>query len=106
MPVNSTYLSHSLKLIGRTSLQVSDDKKIALFVTDIDNTIFDWVSYYVHAFEAMLKFVEQAIGVPYERLAAESQKIFSKHGSIEYPFVIQELPSVIAHYGSEIDRML
>lgn len=80
--------------------------KISLFVTDIDNTLFDWVTYYVTCFSALLKNVEKLVGTPYAQLAAEAKEVFQTHGSIEYPFVVQELPSVIKHYGSNIDLML
>jgi phosphoglycolate phosphatase len=77
-----------------------------LFVSDIDNTLFDWVAYYVHAFSGLLSAVEAVIGVPYATLAHEARDVFTAHGSIEFPFVVQELPSVIAHYGDDIDTML
>ena len=79
---------------------------ISLIVTDIDNTVFDWVKYYVHSFGTLLHFVEKIIKVPYAQLAAEAREVFSAHGSIEYPFLIQELPSVEKHYGTNIDKML
>lgn len=79
---------------------------LSLFVTDIDNTLFDWVRYYVHGFSGLLGKVSEIIGVPYAQLAEEAKDVFVRHGSIEYPFVVQELPSVIAHYGDDIDAML
>jgi phosphoglycolate phosphatase len=78
----------------------------SLLVTDIDNTLFDWVRYYVHAFAGLLGSVERTIGVPYAQLAVEARAVFEAHGSIEYPFVVQELTSVIDHYGDDIDGML
>lgn len=77
-----------------------------LLVSDIDNTLFDWVKYYVHAFSALLRQVEKSIGVPYAQLAEEAKQVFIDHGSIEYPFVVQELPSVIAFCAEDIDHML
>lgn len=79
---------------------------IKLFVTDIDNTIFDWVTYYVHAYMALLESVAEIIGCNTLDLAEESKKIFSTHGSIEYPFVVQELPSVNKKFGKDIKAML
>jgi phosphoglycolate phosphatase len=81
-------------------------RPVALFVTDIDNTLFDWVRYYVNAFSALLSRVEATISVPYKTLAEEAKQVFTAHGSIEYPFVVQELPSVVEHYGDDIDGML
>jgi phosphoglycolate phosphatase len=77
-----------------------------LLVLDIDNTVFDWVTYYVAAFVPLLKTLEGVIRVPYRVLASESKEVFTRHGSIEYPFLVQELPSVIKFYGPDIERML
>ncbi len=80
--------------------------RTALLVTDIDNTLFDWVAYYVNAFTALLEKVGQLTNVPYATLAEESKQVFIAHGSIEYPFLAQELPAVIKHCGDDIDGML
>lgn len=79
---------------------------VKLIVTDIDNTVFDWVTYYVRSFEELLRKVEGITGIPYGQLAGEARDVFTRHGSIEYPFLIQELPSIDAHYADDIDRML
>ncbi len=79
---------------------------VKLIVTDIDNTVFDWVTYYVRSFQVLLKEVESITGIPYVQLASESREVFTRHGSIEYPFLIQELPSVDAYYADDFDRML
>jgi FMN phosphatase YigB (HAD superfamily) len=80
--------------------------KFKLLVTDIDNTLFDWVSYYVHSLEALFAYVSKVIDVPVETLRKEAQQIFTAHASIEYPFLTQEMPSVMKHYGNDIDLML
>lgn len=78
---------------------------IKLIVTDIDNTLFDWVDYYANAIPPMLKEVEDITKVPYTQLAKEASQVFTDH-SIEYPFVVQELPSVIDFCQHDVDRML
>ncbi len=77
-----------------------------LMVTDIDNTVFNWVDYYVTAFNAMLDVVAECIDSTRVILAGEAKEVFSIHGSIEYPFVTQEMPSVNKFYGDDIDAML
>lgn len=77
-----------------------------LLVLDIDNTVFDWVAYYVNAFSALLDKVSQITGIPEAQLASEAQAVFTKHRSIEYPFVIQEMPSVLAYVKDDIDTLL
>lgn len=80
--------------------------KFQLLVTDIDNTLFDWVNYYVHSLEVLFACVSKITGAPLETLRAEAKEIFTAHASIEYPFLTQEMPSVIKFYGDDIDRML
>jgi phosphoglycolate phosphatase len=77
-----------------------------LIVTDIDNTVFDWVRYYVTSFNALLDAVATTVGSTREILASEARDVFVRHGSIEYPFLAQELESVNRFYGQDIDRML
>lgn len=78
---------------------------IKLIVTDIDNTLFDWVDYYANAIPPMLKEVESITSIPYSQLAKEASVVFSEH-SIEYPFVVQELPSVVDFCDHDVDKML
>lgn len=87
-------------------VKIKPSAPISLIVSDIDNTVFDWVNYYVHAFSALLDHVSEVIHVPWLQLANEAKQVFSDHGSIEYPFLVQELPSVNRFYGSDIDAML
>jgi FMN phosphatase YigB (HAD superfamily) len=77
-----------------------------LLVLDIDNTVFDWVTYYVHSYSALLERVSVAIGVGWDELAEQSKEVFEKNGSIEFPFVIQELPAVNDFFKADIDKML
>lgn len=81
-------------------------RPVKLIVTDIDNTIFDWISYYVHSLGALFANVAREIGCSEDVLRGEAKQIFSAHASIEYPFLIQEMPTVLEHYGSDIDGML
>lgn len=80
--------------------------KYHLLVMDIDNTVFDWVYYYVNCLGAMLDTVGDIIGQDPVKLAGECKQIFTNEGSIEYPFVVQQLPSVQKHYGSDHKKML
>lgn len=77
-----------------------------LIVLDIDNTVFNWIEYYTASFEAMLSTVSRLTGLPLEPLFGEARNVFEREGSIEYPFLIQELPSVVAFYGSDVSRIL
>jgi FMN phosphatase YigB (HAD superfamily) len=77
-----------------------------LIVLDIDNTVFNWVEYYVACMCAMMDKVSLLTGIDRAILFEESRPIFEREGSIEYPFLIQQLPSVIAYYEGDVARML
>ena len=81
-------------------------EKNRLVVVDIDNTVFDWVRYYVTAISALFAKVEEVTGISQEVLATEAKEVFSRFASIEYPFLVQELPSVLSFYKNNIDKML
>ena len=81
-------------------------KDVSLVVTDVDNTLFDWVNYYTKCFWGLLEVVESLTDIPIATLAEESKAVFEKYGSIEYPFLVQELPSIAEKYGDDIDYML
>lgn len=80
--------------------------RIRLLVTDVDNTLFDWVTYYTHCFWALLESVSKRLDIDVEQLALESRTVFERYGSIEYPFLVQELPSVMAKCQNDIEMML
>lgn len=77
-----------------------------LLVLDIDNTVFNWVEYYVSSMKAMIERVAAITSISEDQLYRESKVVFAREGSIEYPFLIQELPSVSDYYGRDIERML
>lgn len=77
-----------------------------LIVLDIDNTVFNWVEYYVSCMCALADQVSLLTGIPRAVLFEESRPVFEREGSIEYPFLIQQLPSVVAYYNHDVPRLL
>lgn len=69
-------------------------KTITVVVTDLDNTLFDWVEMWYRSFNAMLTRLAEDSKVSKEVLEKEFQAVFQKHGTSEYAFAIQELPSL------------
>lgn len=76
-------------------------RQISLIVTDLDNTLFDWVTMWHAAFTAMVSRLETQSGIPREILEAELQIVFQRHGTSEYAFALQELPSLRALHPNE-----
>lgn len=65
--------------------------KIRLIITDLDNTLYNWVDFYVPSFLAMLETIHRISGVDEETLKASLKKVHETHRTSEYAFAIEEL---------------
>lgn len=65
--------------------------KISLIITDLDNTLFDWVDMWYKSFSAMKGKILEISGVSEDRLLKEVKQIFQKHKTSEYSMLVQEL---------------
>lgn len=65
-----------------------------MLITDLDNTIYDWVTFFSTSFEAMVKSLSDLLQVDEETLLGEFKQVHQYHGNSEHPFAILELPSV------------
>ncbi|EKS29922.1 HAD hydrolase-like protein [Afipia felis] len=70
-------------------------KKTAL-ITDLDNTLFDWVELWLNCFSSMLDSIVEISGIEKATLLPEIAAVHQKHGTSEYSFLIDELPSLQA----------
>jgi len=68
--------------------------KKTVLITDLDNTLFDWVQLWHDCFVAMMDEVEKISGVPFQQLKPEIRKIHQKHGTSEYSFLLEEMPTL------------
>lgn len=66
---------------------------ISLVITDLDNTIYDWLEAFVPAFYAMVEVAAPLIGVPQEVLLDELKAVHQRHGDSEHPFALLETQS-------------
>lgn len=67
---------------------------IKLVVSDLDNTLYDWIGFFVPAFYEMLETASRVLHIPMERLTTEFRAINRQFGTSEKPFALLELPSV------------
>lgn len=78
-----------------------------LLITDLDNTLYDWVTFYAQSFRAMAEELAVLLEVPADRIYAEFKAVHQRCGNSEQPFAILELPSVAARFqGLSRDEML
>lgn len=76
-------------------------KIVSVLITDIDNTLFDWVEMWFQSFDAMLNRLQIDSGIPREQLEKEFREIHQKYGTSEYSFSVEELPSLKTLHPSE-----
>src|ERR1019366_2691949 len=67
---------------------------ISLLVTDVDNTLFDWLGMWHAAFSAMMAEISRISGVAQRDLEPEIRLIHQAHGSVEFAFLLEEMPSL------------
>lgn len=65
-----------------------------LLITDLDNTLYDWVTFFGRSIEALLQALAQQLGEPVELLEDQLRTVNRRFGSVEQPFAIFELDSV------------
>lgn len=69
---------------------------VALLVTDLDNTLYDWVGSFVPAFYAMVEEAAAILDLDIETLLDDLREVHQLHGSSEHPFALLEATSVMA----------
>jgi phosphoglycolate phosphatase len=81
-----------------------------VLITDLDNTLWDWVAIWHAPFAAMVDAIVTKSGLSRELLLDEIRQVHQKHKTSEYAFLIEELPSLragcadpIETYGEAID---
>lgn len=72
----------------------------SVLITDLDNTLFDWFDVWCATFKPLLNKTSEITGISKDKLIAEIRPVHQKHGTAEYAFVLEELPSLIEKYGT------
>ncbi|MDD5556185.1 MAG: HAD family hydrolase [bacterium] len=65
-------------------------KGVQAVITDADNTLYSWVEYIVPSLEAMVETLCRITKFDRDAIVASMKKVFSRHGTNEYAFVLQE----------------
>jgi FMN phosphatase YigB (HAD superfamily) len=78
-------------------------RKVSVVIMDLDNTLWDWVEIWYQSFNAMFEKVLEISNIDEKTLKKEFKEIHEKHGTSEYSFSIQELPSLKKkHQGEDL----
>jgi FMN phosphatase YigB (HAD superfamily) len=65
-----------------------------LLITDLDNTLYDWVSFFSASFQNMVSELTKLLEVSEETVLSEFKVIHRRYGNSEQPFAVLELPSL------------
>jgi phosphoglycolate phosphatase len=63
---------------------------VRLLVTDLDNTLYDWVTFFSQAFYEMVGVAARILDVPQEVLLDDLQEVHQRYGDSEHPFALLE----------------
>lgn len=69
-----------------------------LIICDLDNTLYDWVGYFVPSLYAMVDEAVRILGVDREVLLDDLQKVHRRHHDSEHPFSLMETSAVRTSY--------
>jgi FMN phosphatase YigB (HAD superfamily) len=65
-----------------------------LLITDLDNTLYDWVTFFTASFRDMVRELTVVLDVPEQVLLDEFKSVHQRYGNSEQPFAVLELPSL------------
>lgn len=70
------------------------DPKSAVLITDLDNTLYDFSIYYQAGLEAVVATIRDEFSLSSDQVVRRLREVYHRHGTIEYPFAIEEFPEV------------
>ncbi|WP_234532985.1 HAD family hydrolase [Streptomyces shenzhenensis] len=77
-----------------------------ILITDLDNTLYDWIDYFGPCFRAMVEELSSATGVDPDELHHQFQAVYSRHQAPEYRWAIRELEFLRSRQPAEVDRLV
>lgn len=72
-----------------------------LLITDLDDTLYPWVDFFVPAFYKMVREISILTGIEEEKLLREYQEQHQRVGSVEYPFITLSISSINKFYEGQ-----
>ena len=72
---------------------------IKLVITDLDDTLYSWIGFFVPSFYDMISELSELIDVSKEQLLEEYKLIHQTLKSVEFPYATLQLPAVNKKYG-------
>jgi FMN phosphatase YigB (HAD superfamily) len=89
-----------LNFTDSSIINVARNAPIRLVVLDLDNTLYDWIGFYIPSFLAMVEELSKITGISEPELKASFKRVHEKNKSSEYAFAIEELDILKATFGN------
>lgn len=71
---------------------------IKLLITDLDDTLYSWIGFFIPAFYEMVDELSTILGKDKQELLTEYKHIHQEKRNVEYPYATAYLPSVQTAY--------
>jgi phosphoglycolate phosphatase-like HAD superfamily hydrolase len=78
----------------------------SLLITDLDNTLYNWIDYYAPCFRGMVHVLSREMKIEEAELKLAFKSIFQEAGTLEYSFTIQNLPFIKNYTKPEVDKFV
>lgn len=75
---------------------MAEKPRVALLVTDLDNTVWDWFDAWFQSFSALVRGLHEATGLPIDELEKEIRLIHQSRFTSEYSWLVEEMGSLQA----------
>ncbi len=82
---------------------MTNKKRVNLIVTDLDDTIWDWLNMWHNSFEPYFKRISKQFNIDISLLKSDFKKIHQKYGSSEASFIHHELTCLSQEQKNEFD---
>jgi phosphoglycolate phosphatase len=77
----------------------AESSRFRLLICDLDNTLYDWVAYFVPSFYAMVDVAVHLLSCDRERLLDEFREVHQRHHDSEHPFALLETRTVAERFA-------
>lgn len=88
-------------MYARQSKFLVGEMMMKLFITDLDDTLYSWIDFFVPAFYGMVEELSRILNKEEAVLLKEYKQVHQQKGSAEYPYATLYLPSVIKAYPDD-----
>ena len=73
--------------------------RIRLTITDLDNTLYDWVTFFSAALAAMVDAAHALTGIDRDTIFDDLRAVHQRYGNSEQPFALAEAACFERHFG-------